>query len=111
MKRATFKARRETSGTPRVRGRHLQERRALFFQMHPLCAECQRHKRVTPAQELDHVVPLFKGGADEPGNWQGLCKPCHQVKTQRDLGNRPARRIGLDGFPVEGADEVDSRDL
>jgi|GEM_PF-4926230 len=37
---------------------------------------------------VDHVVPRTKGGATwDQGNWQRLCKTCHDRKTNRE--NRP----------------------
>jgi 5-methylcytosine-specific restriction endonuclease McrA len=41
----------------------------------PGCDRCQ----------VDHVVPLGKGGADTPSNMQWLPKEQHQDKTKRDL--------------------------
>jgi 5-methylcytosine-specific restriction endonuclease McrA len=41
----------------------------------PGCAKC----------EVDHIVPLSKGGRDEPSNMQWLPKARHQDKTKRDL--------------------------
>lgn len=29
---------------------------------------------------VDHIVPLAKGGADEPANWQILCQKCNTMK-------------------------------
>lgn len=56
--------------------------------------------RVTAAVEVDHVVPLSKGGADDDDNRQGLCVPCHQAKTARDLG---VTQHGCDsnGLPID----------
>lgn len=73
----------------RITGRALQRRRNHYFQEYPLCVECERQGRVKPGQELDHIVPLSKGGADEPDNWQGLCTDCHKVKTAKDMGHKP----------------------
>ena len=36
--------------------------------------------------EVDHIVPLSKGGRDDPGNMQWLPREQHQDKTRRDLG-------------------------
>lgn len=53
------------------------------------------------ATELDHVVPLFKGGDDDDSNRQGLCRDCHTVKTAKDRGW--VQRLGCDdtGRPVD----------
>jgi len=36
----------------------------------------------------DHIVPKFKGGSDEPSNWQFICANCHEDKTRLDLKGR-----------------------
>ncbi|MET8220632.1 HNH endonuclease [Streptomyces hirsutus] len=41
------------------------------------------------ALEVDHVVPLFRGGLDVMSNIQLLCKPHHQAKTNNDRRNSP----------------------
>ena len=40
--------------------------------------------------ELDHIVPLWEGGKNEPENFQALCQPCHRAKTA-DEAKRRAR--------------------
>lgn len=84
----------------RVRGRRGQRIRAQYLQLHPLCVMCLREGRTTPADEVDHVIPLFKGGEDTDDNKAALCKPCHKAKTRDDLSKRP--RIAADGWPVGG---------
>ena len=37
--------------------------------------------------EVDHIVPTYAGGTDEPGNLQTLCRSCHQRKTSADAAN------------------------
>jgi 5-methylcytosine-specific restriction protein A len=68
-----------------------------------LCVECLKKEppRVTEATELDHIIALDNGGADEEDNRQGLCGPCHRDKTTRDMGYRVRKVIGVDGYPVE----------
>ncbi len=66
-----------------------------------LCVACRAKGRITEATEVDHTVPLSKGGTDELGNLQSLCGPCHEAKTATDCGRRKLTRIGVDGYPVE----------
>lgn len=37
--------------------------------------------------QLDHIIPLFKGGINTMSNVQILCIPCHKHKTKTE--NRP----------------------
>lgn len=36
------------------------------------------------ALEVDHRVPLRRGGQDVDGNLQILCTPCHRAKSARE---------------------------
>jgi 5-methylcytosine-specific restriction protein A len=60
----------------------------LFLLAHPLCAECLSHGQTIPAKVVDHVRP-HKGDQAlfwDEGNWQPLCKPCHDRKTATEDG-------------------------
>ena len=70
----------------RLRGRRAVERRKRWLQANPLCVQCEALGRVTEAEEVDHIVPLFKGGADDETNLQSLCVEHHSIKTRKDLG-------------------------
>lgn len=57
--------------------------------------------------EIDHIVPLCRGGGDEESNLQSLCRtPCHENKTALDMGHRIKPPIGVDGWPVETGDDM-----
>lgn len=86
--------------TKRTRGRTLQTMRALHLRRHPLCVMCKARGRVAEATDLDHILPLFKGGTDDQDNLQGLCAECHKDKTRADLGQKAKPAIGLDGWPI-----------
>jgi len=59
-----------------------------YLKENPLCVHCQRDGRLTPATEVDHIIPhngdlkLFW----DRSNWQALCKKCHSVKTAAEDG-------------------------
>jgi 5-methylcytosine-specific restriction enzyme A len=60
--------------------------RPCYLAKHPLCASCLGDGRLTAATVVDHVVP-HRGDQDlfwNQGNWQGLCKRCHDAKTARE---------------------------
>lgn len=65
-----------------------QRARDVYLAAHPLCAECRRNGIVASAVLVDHIIP-HKGDQflfwDE-GNWQSLCKPCHDRKTAIEDG-------------------------
>jgi 5-methylcytosine-specific restriction protein A len=68
--------------------------RAALFSRDPLCAECRRQGRATPATQRDHIIPLAEGGLDDETNEQGLCDACHDEKSQAEQqrGRRRARQ-------------------
>src|SRR3954468_21802259 len=80
-----------TSNATRIRGRALQRIRREHFQAEPLCVACEAEGRVSLATELDHIVALCNGGAESPGNRQGLCADHHAAKTQRDVASAQGR--------------------
>lgn len=64
------------------------------------CQKCQRsfaELKLAPTHipgrrvyDVDHVVPLFKGGTHSLENLQILCHPCHLEKTGADFRKPPA---------------------
>jgi 5-methylcytosine-specific restriction enzyme A len=79
---------RRGSSAQRGYGGAWQKARAGYLRLHPLCVHCQAEGRVTPATELDHIVP-HKGDRAlfwDSANWQPLCKPHHDAKTAREDG-------------------------
>jgi 5-methylcytosine-specific restriction protein A len=58
--------------------------RAMVLARRPLCVECERHGVVRVATEVDHIIPLSKGGTHATDNLQPLCKTCHSRKTRRE---------------------------
>ena len=85
--------------TARMRGRRGVERRASFLRAHPLCVHCRAQGRTRAATDVDHVVPLHRGGPDVVDNLQPLCAPCHAEETRPERGARGVA-IGADGNPL-----------
>ena len=53
----------------------------LHKDCNPRCTRCGAIDQL----ETDHIRPLHKGGTNEWGNLQSLCRECHQRKTEFDL--------------------------
>lgn len=85
----------------RLTGRRLQRVRDIVRHEQPLCPECERHGVLRGWDELDHIVPLFKGGTDDRDNLVGLCAVHHAAKTALDLRRRPAGACDAAGHPVD----------
>lgn len=89
----------ERRGTAAQRGYDARWRKARerFLRENPLCVECLRAGRLTPATEVDHRIP-HRGNYDlfwDVSNWQALCKQCHSRKTAiEDGGFKGARNMG-----------------
>jgi 5-methylcytosine-specific restriction protein A len=74
------------SAARRGYGPRWRRARAAYLTRHPLCAACRSLGRVVAATVVDHSVP-HRGDTGlfwDEGNWQGLCKPCHDAKTARE---------------------------
>jgi 5-methylcytosine-specific restriction protein A len=60
--------------------------RALYLAEHPVCVDCEKAGRLTPATVVDHVnahrgdTALFW----DVGNPQALCIQCHDRKTAKE---------------------------
>lgn len=46
------------------------------------CASCER--LLDSTFQMDHTIPLWRGGADDISNCQVVCPCCHAQKTQRE---------------------------
>lgn len=65
-------------------GRAWRRIRARFITAHPLCEQCLKEGRLTPAQEIHHVLPLSEGGTHDEANLMALCSSCHSKITGHD---------------------------
>jgi 5-methylcytosine-specific restriction endonuclease McrA len=49
---------------------------------------CSTCKQILDASyEIDHIIPLYKGGNNDLNNLQALCRNCHGQKTINDKLN------------------------
>jgi 5-methylcytosine-specific restriction endonuclease McrA len=87
----------------RITGRKLQALRLRIWSGHPYCARCKSLTAHPDGYELDHAIALTNSGTNDDDNLQVLCHPCHEVKTNEDLGHKPKVEIGADGWPVDKA--------
>jgi 5-methylcytosine-specific restriction protein A len=51
------------------------------------CARCPG-QFLASGVDIDHIVPLAKGGEDIESNVQVLCKACHKAKTREDFDRK-----------------------
>lgn len=61
---------------------------------------CLKADRARAATEVDHILPLHRGGDDAPHNLQPLCHDCHASKSAMERGGRRRAATGLDGWPM-----------
>jgi 5-methylcytosine-specific restriction protein A len=56
----------------------------------PICRPCQAKTppRVTASEEVDHIIALEDGGAEDRDNMQGICRACHLSKTAEEAKRR-----------------------
>jgi 5-methylcytosine-specific restriction protein A len=72
-------------------GRAWKRIRDRYIKAHPLCEECQKQGKLTPVEEVHHIIPLSKGGTNKYSNLMSLCQSCH-TKTHMELGDRQIRK-------------------
>ncbi len=78
-----------TADHSKLYGHKWRQARAIFLKRNPLCVHCKRDGKVTPATEVDHIIPHRGNLAlfwDKLTNWMALCKPCHSKKTATEDG-------------------------
>lgn len=78
----------------RTRGRAWMKVIAAVKKRDKVCVACKAQGKITEINEIDHILPLHKGGTDAMDNLQGLCLDCHLEKTTGKVA------IGLDGWPL-----------
>ena len=61
--------------------------REQYAQAHPLCEMCLKEGKLTPVEEVHHILPVERGGTHDESNLMSLCKSCH-TKIHIELGDR-----------------------
>lgn len=54
-------------------------RRRLYARQNGKCAYCGQHRN-HKYMSIDHIIPLSKGGTNDVGNLQCVCKKCNGLK-------------------------------
>jgi 5-methylcytosine-specific restriction protein A len=67
-------------------GRTWKRIRDRYIAAHPLCEQCEKHGRITPAEEVHHIKPLSQGGTNAVDNLMSLCTSCHSEITACEGG-------------------------
>lgn len=65
-------------------GRDWKRIRDRFIKVHPLCEECKKAGRLTPANTVHHIVPLKEHINHSESNLLSLCKSCHSSIHSKD---------------------------
>ena len=74
------------------------------------CAECVQSGVVKAANEVDHIVPKYLGGTDDPKNLQAINRDCHRRKTNSEAlaaqgitERKPDAACARSGLPTDPA--------
>jgi len=83
-------------------------RLAIFERDAFTCQFCGR--TLIPAElTIDHLVPLSRGGLDEPTNYITSCRACNEAKAALPLGAfSKGINIQIDRLPVHGDPVIDN---
>jgi 5-methylcytosine-specific restriction protein A len=84
--------RKEPRPTAHQRGYDRQHRKMREQELaeQPLCVYCLAQGLIVAAEEIDHVVPVSRGGAThDPENRVPACRACNQAKKAK-LTHRPS---------------------
>ena len=74
--------RRKGSAQAKRRSLSAQERNWLLNADSFRCGQCGDTFNAAELQ-VDHIIPVSLLGADHPGNWGALCKPCNRNKSDK----------------------------
>lgn len=77
--------------------------RAGYLRSHPLCVMHLQRGRTVAATVVDHIIPHKGDNALfwDHGNWQSLCKSCHDIHKQRAEKSGAESGCDLSGIPTD----------
>ena len=70
-------------------------KRQLMRRQDNTCTYCG-HRRRASSLDIDHVIPVARGGSNDPSNLQVICRPCNQrkgVQTDEEFRVRYSRLV------------------
>ena len=70
-------------------------KRSLMRRQDNTCAYCG-YRRIAASMDIDHIIPVVRGGTNDESNLQVICRPCNQRKgpqTDEEFRERYARLV------------------
>ena len=70
-------------------------KRSLMRRQDNTCAYCG-YRRIAASMDIDHIIPVVRGGTNDESNLQVICSPCNQRKglqTDEEFRARYARLV------------------
>ena len=75
-------------------GRAWKRIRDRYAAAHPLCEMCLKEGRLTPVDEVHHIVPISQGGTHARDNLMSLCRSCQDSpRPWRPVGRSKSLRV------------------
>jgi len=96
-----------------------QRLRRAHLDLYPECEGCREMGRLSPANTVDHRIPINAGGHPFPAH-DGLasyCPACHGAKTARGVEagavrtTKPRRGCNPDGSPIDPSHQWNEKSL
>ncbi len=75
-------------------------KRSLMRRQDNTCAYCGYRRRAA-SMDIDHIIPVVRGGSNDESNLQVICRPCNQRKglqTDEEFRARYARLVPQKAF-------------
>ena len=68
--------------------------RQMFIRYNPLCINCKDNDIIKEGEIIDHIKPVSEDidGMYVWKNLQTLCRPCHSIKTAKEVNQRIKQR-------------------